>query len=667
MLFHRAIGSLTSLVLSLISIGLVSADPTKIEKIDLQRVKYNHPGLEVDLGVGLWGWPIPVDYDEDGDRDLVVSCSDVPFRGTYFFENPGTNDPDKLPVFLPPVKVGPGIKNIHVSFIDGAPRVLVPGYELTGFMDGDFDTKSKVHSQSKFVTNEGRIRANQWGYVDLDGDGALDLFAGHGLWGDYGWDDAYDNHGNWTNGPLHGNVFMLRNHGTTDKPKYKEPQKLKTDVDPIDVYGMPSPNFADFDQDGDLDLLCGDFIDGFTYFQNRGSATEPKFAAGRELITKDNVPLEMPLCMIVVSSVDWDDDGDVDLVVGQEDGRVALLRHSGSVDDGLPLFDPPIFFKQQAEEVKFGALVTPVSYDWDEDGDEDLLCGNTAGEIGFIENLDGKNPPKWAAPVLLEANGKPIRIQAGPNGSIQGPAERKWGYTTISIADWDHDGRTDIVANSIWGKVVWFRNVGAEKKPKLEAARPVVVTWEDEAPKPAWNWWDSDGGELATQWRTTPYVEDWDGDGLNDLVMLDHEGYLSWFRRKPDGDDFILQPGKRIFGGGSFDRNQKPIGPRNTPLRLNTDAAGKSGRRKITIVDWNKDGKRDLLVNSTNVNLLLGTKAEGFVQSFVDVGPMSAHRLAGHTTSPTTTDWDGDGKRELLVGAEDGFLYHQSPANSPKQ
>ncbi len=32
--------------------------------------------------------------------------------------------------------------------------------------------------------------------------------------------------------------------------------------------------------------------------------------------------------------------------------------------------------------------------------------------------------------------------------------------------------------------------------------------------------------------------------------------------------------------------------------------------------------------------------------------------LAGHTTSPTTVDWDKDGISDLLVGAEDGFLYY---------
>ena len=56
---------------------------------DLERIKYNHPGLVVDLGVGLWAWPMPVDWDGDGDLDLLVDCPCKPYNGIWFFENPG--------------------------------------------------------------------------------------------------------------------------------------------------------------------------------------------------------------------------------------------------------------------------------------------------------------------------------------------------------------------------------------------------------------------------------------------------------------------------------------------------------------------------------------------------------------------------------------------------
>jgi len=633
------------------------------EPVTLERMKYNHPGSTVDLGVGLWAWPLPVDYDRDGDLDLVVGCPDVPYNGTYLFENAGTpdgsGDRSAMPTFKPAVRIGPGLKNVAISHVNGEPRVLVPGHELTGFLDGDLDRRQQIFPESALVDRNRRIRANQWSYADFDGDGSEDIIVGHGTWADYGWDDAFDSDGNWTRGPLHGHVYWLRNRASTEKPDYAEPQQVHAGGEPVDVFGMPSPNLKDFDGDGDLDLLCGDFLDGFTYFQNVGTRTEPRFAGGKELI-RDGRPLNMPLCMIVVSAIDWDNDGDVDLVVGQEDGRVALVEHTGEVRSGMPVFSEPRFFQQQADAVKFGALVTPVSFDWDGDGDEDLVCGNTAGEIGWIENLDGGDPPRWAKPVRLRAGDEVIRIMAGESGSIQGPAETKWGYTTIDVADWNHDGLPDIVANSIWGKVIWYRNVGTRRKPELATAEPIRVAWPSDPPKPAWNWWDPKDGQLVTQWRTTPCVADWDKDGLHDLVMLDHEGYLAWFRRVREGDSLRLLPGKRVFRGQSYDHRHDVRSDDTGPLRLNTGQAGRSGRRKFCIVDWDGDGRRDLLVNSENVDLLKQTDSESGTFVFNDAGPLSDRRLAGHTTSPTTVDWDDDGSRELLVGAEDGFFYYQT-------
>ena len=42
------------------------------------------------------------------------------------------------------------------------------------------------------------------------------------------------------------------------------------------------------------------------------------------------------------------------------DGRVALVENTGKLADRLPQFLPPVYFQQEPELVKFGALVTPV-------------------------------------------------------------------------------------------------------------------------------------------------------------------------------------------------------------------------------------------------------------------------------------------------------------------
>lgn len=653
-----------ALLLIVILVSAISFDSSAA----FERIKYNHPGLVVDLGVGLWAWPLPMDYDGDGDLDLVVSCPDKPYNGTYFFEN--TDGNVKMPIFKPGIRIGTGHRNIRPSYINGKVRVLLPGKEIVDFHERDtqFKKSRTIYPSTNVHNTQGRTRANQWQYCDYDGDGVLDLIAGVGDWEDYGWDNAFDSEGRWTRGPLHGYVYWIRNAGTNETPQYEKAKKIFAGGQPVDVYGMPSPNFADFDGDGDLDLICGEFVDSFTWFENVGTRTRPKYAAGRKL-TYMGEPLRMDLCMIVPVAMDWDKDGDIDLVVGQEDGRVALMENTGKVIDGAPEFLTPKFFRQEADDVKFGVLVTPDSVDWDDDGDEDLICGNSAGYVGFIENLDGGHPPKWAAPVRLEADGKVIRITAGSNGSIQGPCEAKWGYTTLNVADWDHDGLSDIIVNSIWGKVAWYRNIGTRRRPKLVAQQPIKVEWTGRPPKPAWNWWHPKGKNLATQWRTTPVVVDFNHDGLNDLIMLDHEGYLALFQRAKRNGKLILLPGKRLFScenSSVFDSIHRPKNKADGVLRMNDGVAGKSGRRKFCFVDWDFDDRLDLLVNSRNINFLRNISADENTFHFSDQGMVDSRILAGHTTSPTVVDWNRDGVSDLLVGAEDGFLYYLKNPHSKR-
>ncbi len=625
---------------------------------ELAPLRYNHPDLEVDLGVGLWAWPVPCDADGDGDFDLIVSCPDKPFNGIWLFENAtGDTAKNKFPRFKPPRRLSHTVHYVMPSYAGGRLRVLSPGVEYSNFTEHGLDRGEKLSVPRNIHESQGnaphgrgnKIRHNQWRYADYDGDGALDLVIAVEDWGDYGWDDAWDASGRWTNGPLHGFVYNLRNTGSDAQPRYAEPRLVTAGGKPVDTFGCPSPNFADFDGDGDLDLLCGEFLDGFTYFENIGTRTEPRYSAGRRLTGPDGSPLAMDLQMIVPIAFDWDRDGDLDLIVGDEDGRVALVENTGELgDDRTPRFLPPRYFSQEADLVKCGALATPVGCDWDHDGDVDILSGNTAGTIEYFENLSfpGVARPKWAAPVRLEAGGKVFRVMAGSNGSIQGPAEAKWGYTTFSVADWDGDELEDIVLNSILGRVVWLRNIGTRGAPRLAAPQPVEVAWESAPPKPEWTWWTPAGNELVTQWRTTPVVFDFTGDGLPDLAMLDTQGYLALFERARRDDQLVLLPPRRAF----VDESGKP-------LRLNQRRAGGSGRRKLCVTDWNGDGQFDLLVNSANADLLEQVDARDGKWFFRQSGSIAEQDIEGHDVSPTVVDFNGDGVGDFLGGAEDGHFY----------
>ena len=151
---------------------------------NLVPVMYNNPGLVADLGVGLWAWPLPMDFDSDGDLDLVISCPDIPYNGTYFFENPEGNV--AMPVFLPPVRIGDGKNSIVVSHVDDKPRVINVYQEYLNFRDSIFSSPKQVYPSEKMPSGMGRQRTKTMRYKDYNGDGAMDIIAGISDWGDYG-------------------------------------------------------------------------------------------------------------------------------------------------------------------------------------------------------------------------------------------------------------------------------------------------------------------------------------------------------------------------------------------------------------------------------------------------------------------------------------------------
>jgi len=627
------------------------------------RLKFNTPGTAFLKG-GLGTWPMIMDYDRDGDLDVVLLSNGVPSRssGTRFFENTGR--PGELdPVFKAGRLLGRGGFGGYggaSAQVRADGRLAVTG---TGVVTYDF-RESYMRNARPFAglpqnIHPNRVRGNVWRFADLDGDGREDLVVGVGDWKEYGWQDAYDAAGSWTNGPIHGYVYFIRNESVSAaEEKWGKPEMMRlANGKPIDVYGSAVPLFADWDGDGDLDLLTCDFVDDFTYFENMGTKKEYRFASGRSILDRFLRPIKADLCMVTATVADWDNDGFPDFFTCEEDARVCLIRNAGRVAMGVPVFDEPRHFRQEREDVHFGILATPSVLDWDGDGDEDIITGNSAGYIAFIENLSNcKTPsPKWEEPVLLEAEGAPIRIMAGVNGSIQGPCERKWGYMCLSTGDWDGDGLPDVMLNTIRGEVLWCRNIGTRTSPKLAAPKAVEVEWEGAQPELKWGWMKPNGSKgILTQWRTNPVMHDMNRDGLMDILLVDTEGYLAFWERAERNGKRVLLPPRRVIIDEATGRPMRVSGWDFT----GRGRAGSSGRRKICIVDWDGDGLDDIVMNSKSVVLWRQTRAVDGTWRFENKGDLAEEKLAGHSTSPCACDFDGNGIPDLLVGAEDGFFYH---------
>lgn len=656
-----------------------------VEQAHFKPLKYNTEGMAY-MKAGLCSSAVVGDFDGDGDDDVYLDAyGQTPLGGTWYFENispPGTKGAPTA--FKQRVRRGDCAGGIRCTLADGTSAV-VSRRKVNYMFEKDPAAFEPLGGNLPDNVHHGKVRANYWRLRDFDGDGRDDIVVGIGDWREYGWDNRYSPNGIWTNAQIHGYVYVVRNEGCGHgHEKWGEPRMLRIENgDPVESFGNASPMLEDWDGDGDLDLLTGDFRDNWLYFENIGTRTEPVYTSGRLLRGVDGKRLRADLCITRPFAYDWDKDGRMDFLAGEEDGRLGFYRNTGKVEKGLPVFERPDYLKAARDYVHFGSLSTPWAVDWDGDGDQDIIAGNSAGYVAFFENLSGPGvaEPKWEEPKLLscEKGGvepitripgtdslfsyDPFRIIVGPNGSIQGPCEATYGYTCLSAEDWDGDDDIDIMLNNTWGKIILLRNTGTRTSPKLGAPEGVEVEWEGGQPELKWGWFQAsktpNAKEIVTQWRTTPVMHDMNGDGLMDLILVDTEGFLAFFERfrKSDGALALKSPRRAFLD----DATGVPMGV--SGWRGNGKGkGGGAGRRKVCIVDWDGDGKKDIVMNSARVGgnavLWRQTKSGDGTWSFSKVGDLTDDRLEWHSSSPCACDFDGNGVPDLLLGAEDGFFYH---------
>jgi len=140
------------------------------------------------------------------------------------------------------------------------------------------------------------------------------------------------------------------------------------------------------------------------------------------------------------TAVDWDADGDLDLVVGNFAGSLYLFR--GEAQGGFNPVPEPIMAGDSPLTVR-GAHSDPVVVDWDGDGDLDILSGSSSGGVQWASNTAGQGePPAFESFQTLIATGN-----RGPSGGIlrasdlTGPGNS----TRIWVDDVNLDGKLDLL------------------------------------------------------------------------------------------------------------------------------------------------------------------------------------------------------------------------------
>ena len=199
-----------------------------------------------------------------------------------------------------------------------------------------------------------------------------------------------------------------------------------------------------------------------------------------------------------VWALDYDSDGDLDLMVARDGKAPWILRNNR--DGGFT----PVDILSSFPEIRDACWA-----DLDGDGNGDLALLDTAGRVlvSWNNRAGAFSPPEVISeqPAValsfgdILANGRMSLVALGRDGSIQSltfdPARRAWSRreaarwpdppdlsaafaahrVNVFIADIDNNGAADIVASAGTASVIWL-NQGGGQFQRLQAVPPLFVT-----------------------------------------------------------------------------------------------------------------------------------------------------------------------------------------------
>ncbi len=156
-----------------------------------------------------------------------------------------------------------------------------------------------------------------------------------------------------------------------------------------------------------------------------------------------------------------------DLITSCEGGLFYMKFIRVDKANGKVIYTDPVNLKYREADLVAGTLAVPSIVDWDRDGDDDIIGGHSMGHLFFIENIGTNAQPAFIDPQRIKTGGFDYFMQNGYGGNIQGPYETRWGYLCPHIIDWNHDGLPDLVMNDSKSMHSVFINTGTPTQPEL--------------------------------------------------------------------------------------------------------------------------------------------------------------------------------------------------------
>lgn len=396
------------------------------------------------------------DFDQDGIWDFWYGNSS---RSPVFIKNNGTAT---APLFRSGFDYAASIEAQHAE--------VAVSVDLNG--DGLMDLVTGGFTGLHLYINQGTATEPVWvedsscfnGLVvgnypvmdlaDVDADGDLDLVVGF----------SED-----------GSVKVYFNTGTASQASFNPAESIT--LGDIGLYAFPI--FVDYNGDGLMDVLCGRDGQGFVFYENTGTATSPAWQENSGYFEN----LGMGTYWNSPTMADLNGDGKLDLLYGTVFGHLKLYYNTGTATEPNWQENTSVF----GGMLNTGGASNPVFYDWDSDGDYDLICGQNMGYIKFYRNVGDAYTPAWQEENIF--------------GNL-----RHTLYSAVTVGDLDGDGLPDIIIGVFTGALHFHRNTG-DGFEELAGYLPV----------------DTIGGWAA------PRLIDMDQDGLLDLVVGLEDGTLRYY------------------------------------------------------------------------------------------------------------------------------------------